>query len=272
MKGQNYQVARGGFTPAKHKHSKSTSLIGPKNQPGFTLIELLVVIAIIGILAAILFPVFAQAKVAAYKAVAMSNLHQLGLAWMMYTNDEPGNAMVPWETWDSADGGYRYWWGLVVGNRVDESKGPLYPYTHGKGIQADPNFPNRLRTRIGITGYGYNYVYLGAGGVSDTAVNNPADKVAFATSARINNWQYPRPTLEANPLLDPPSNNYPGFQARDNGVGVILWADGHTAVRTPTYRTGNFGYGFHSSDFVANHLGDIDQDGNFATDELFQLN
>jgi prepilin-type N-terminal cleavage/methylation domain-containing protein len=53
----------------------------------FTLIELLVVIAIIAILAAILFPVFAQAKLAAKKAVSISNQKQLGLAMLMYSND-----------------------------------------------------------------------------------------------------------------------------------------------------------------------------------------
>ena len=53
----------------------------------FTLIELLVVIAIIAILAAILFPVFAQAKLAAKKTQTLSDVKQLGLAVQMYTND-----------------------------------------------------------------------------------------------------------------------------------------------------------------------------------------
>lgn len=58
-----------------------------KFRKGFTLIELLVVIAIIAILAAILFPVFAQAKIAAKKAVSLSNTKQLLLAAQMYLPD-----------------------------------------------------------------------------------------------------------------------------------------------------------------------------------------
>jgi prepilin-type N-terminal cleavage/methylation domain-containing protein len=56
-------------------------------KKAFTLIELLVVIAIIAILAAILFPVFAQAKVAAKKAVSISNQKQISLGIILYTGD-----------------------------------------------------------------------------------------------------------------------------------------------------------------------------------------
>ncbi len=59
-------------------------------KKGFTLIELLVVIAIIAILAAILFPVFAQAKLAAKKTAALSNVKQLQLAVIMYDGDFDG--------------------------------------------------------------------------------------------------------------------------------------------------------------------------------------
>jgi prepilin-type N-terminal cleavage/methylation domain-containing protein/prepilin-type processing-associated H-X9-DG protein len=58
-----------------------------KRQSGFTLIELLVVIAIIAILAAILFPVFAQAREKARAITCVSNLKQISLGWLMYAQD-----------------------------------------------------------------------------------------------------------------------------------------------------------------------------------------
>jgi prepilin-type N-terminal cleavage/methylation domain-containing protein/prepilin-type processing-associated H-X9-DG protein len=63
---------------------------------GFTLIELLVVIAIIAILAAILFPVFAQARESARKTSCLSNFKQLGTAVMMYIQDYDGAYPLAW--------------------------------------------------------------------------------------------------------------------------------------------------------------------------------
>src|SRR5207245_7614748 len=68
-----------------------------RKTSGFTLIELLVVIAIIAILAAILFPVFAQARATARKAACASNLKQIGLAFTLYAQDYDEMLVPHWQ-------------------------------------------------------------------------------------------------------------------------------------------------------------------------------
>lgn len=78
-------------------------MISELRKKGFTLIELLVVIAIIAILAAILFPVFAQARESARKAQCQSNLKQIGTAWAMYAQDYDERTLI--NTWNG--GGFQ---------------------------------------------------------------------------------------------------------------------------------------------------------------------
>jgi prepilin-type N-terminal cleavage/methylation domain-containing protein/prepilin-type processing-associated H-X9-DG protein len=246
----------------------------------FTLIELLVVIAIIAILAAILFPVFAQAKAAAKRTQSLSNLKQIDLAWLMYIGDYDETCM---RIRTDGIGKSYYFWGSFDGTALREEEGLLFPYTKSKGIQTDPSFDNRLRTALGFTGYGYNYVYLSpsdylpptyeeiARPVGYGAISQAADTVAFASCARINNWSYAVPTLEGNAYLEPPSSQFPSFHGRHNGVGIVAWADGHAKSLKPKFRIGSFGYGFNSADFTPRNLGDIDWDGDLTTDELFDL-
>ena len=96
----------------------------------FTLIELLVVIAIIAILAAILFPVFAQAKLAAKKTQALSNVKQVGLGIRMYNNDYDGEFDIgcPDEWWypgDATQPGGAWSWDIA-------------PYLKNGGVLSDP--------------------------------------------------------------------------------------------------------------------------------------
>lgn len=226
-------------------------------------------IAIIAILAAILFPVFASAKSAAKQTQSVSNLRQIGLAWMLYSGDVD-DVLMPPRTWLHGNK-YRYWWASYDGsNQVQiEEEGLLFPYTKGKGIQADPSFPNRLRAATGLTGYGYNYRYLGTGQVSATQVAEPADTVVFASSAQID-WGDAR-QLQGNTYLEAPSARYPTFHGRVNSRGVIAWADTHCTSRSPILRRTPFSI-FQPAPFIQANLGDIDRDGNLATDELFDLN
>jgi prepilin-type N-terminal cleavage/methylation domain-containing protein len=80
---------------------------------GFTLIELLVVIAIIAILAAILFPVFAQAREKARAAACLSNTKQMGTAVLMYAQDYD-EGIVGWLDWNPGGTYYSYTWCYVL--------------------------------------------------------------------------------------------------------------------------------------------------------------
>jgi len=119
-----------------------------KFAKAFTLIELLVVIAIIAILAAILFPVFAAAKRSAKTTTAVSNSKQIGLAYIMYTND-----------FDDTMPMQRFWTNNVVWGSWYTWRAAVYPYVKSAPAWLDPNAPsasNELSGDSANQGDGWN--------------------------------------------------------------------------------------------------------------------
>jgi prepilin-type N-terminal cleavage/methylation domain-containing protein len=168
-----------------------------RTSSGFTLIELLVVMAIIAILAAILFPVFAQAREKARQTACLSHGRQLGTALTMYLQDydetfpiQPENLKV-FNTWNSENFRWLPW----------NMRNVLLPYTKNQEIFICPNANSAGLTRY-AKGYLCNWIYRvkdltydgmtdrGLGGyLNDTdpnprpmslgAIDRPADKIAF---------------------------------------------------------------------------------------------
>jgi prepilin-type N-terminal cleavage/methylation domain-containing protein len=176
----------------------------------FTLIELLVVIAIIAILAAILFPVFAQAKTAAKKTSSLSNSRQIGTALNLYLNDyddttpalyyyDPNNQSLP------TTQGFYYWPTLLLPYTkseeificpADRAEDPVLTDSQGRG-----RFDKANELYYYILGanpsYGYNFRYLNITvnspdpnggnptpfhyiGMSTSAIGSTSTTVAFA--------------------------------------------------------------------------------------------
>jgi len=160
-----------------------------KSNSGFTLIELLVVIAIIAILAAILFPVFAQAKAAAKGVACLSNTKQIDLGGLMYSNDYddqvlPSYTLVP-SSWEypaaQLAAPLSFWSDLVQPYIKSGNVTPAnYDQTTPLGLYNDPGASTSLLNQstvypgydyAGRPGYtvlaDYAYAITGFGGLHD---------------------------------------------------------------------------------------------------------
>jgi prepilin-type N-terminal cleavage/methylation domain-containing protein/prepilin-type processing-associated H-X9-DG protein len=160
----------------------------------FTLIELLVVIAIIGILAALLFPVFSQAKVSAKGIVCLSNMRQLGMACGLYLESYddvwfgglqyeplPGYAPVkPWIGYDNnnapLNGGF---YGVVTQRAIHPRReGAVDPYLKNEGVKRCPLMPSEWQMA-----YALNYFNSGQSSAY-YAMNPAAQGQEFGPAAR----------------------------------------------------------------------------------------
>jgi prepilin-type N-terminal cleavage/methylation domain-containing protein/prepilin-type processing-associated H-X9-DG protein len=144
---------------------------------GFTLIELLVVIAIIAILAAILFPVFAQARNAARKASCISNLRQISSGAAMYSQDYDERIMGSWFEYKPDNGLGRTWIEFIQ------------PYVKNKGVTLCPSRETQDQdpNNTWETGYALNHDNLGwdAHSVPLSRVQRPAGIILFADSGAL---------------------------------------------------------------------------------------
>lgn len=142
-----------------HPLPHTGSSAGHGARQGFTLIELLVVIAIIAVLAAILFPVFAQARDAARKATCQSNLHQIGMAFSQYAADNDGTYV---NTGDERQAAGRYWrWPLKPYLAYSRSQGanPLSSTGEDRNVLWCPSDVTKSPT-TDYTSYAYSRCFF----------------------------------------------------------------------------------------------------------------
>lgn len=171
---------------------------------GFTLIELLVVIAIIAILAAILFPVFAQAREKARQTGCLSNQKQIATAMMMYTQDY--DEMFPSQSYNGVDytalGGQPVDGMPLLNSGIASAFGWNYkdrvlPYTKNENIWICPtNQPNgSLKTAPPNIGYHMNGNVFLPQGLSLASAVAPANLFILRESGRgfVFNRAYLRP-------------------------------------------------------------------------------
>jgi len=216
-------------------------------RKAFTLIELLVVIAIIAILAAILFPVFAQAKAAAKNTQDLSNTKQIALVSQIYSADYD-DVFVPTGASDLWNDGTQTPFNTPVPPAPNEWMGwglRLVQYAKSRDIFRSPMLDRTGAFNGGCASsngmqmtntYSQNYLLGGddtypnygpTSPLSRTSVSSPANTVEFLLSNSLppygQSWGCIYTTLEASDFI-----NKIRFRARHNDGGNLAFTDGHS--------------------------------------------
>jgi prepilin-type N-terminal cleavage/methylation domain-containing protein/prepilin-type processing-associated H-X9-DG protein len=221
---------------------------------GFTLIELLVVIAIIAILAAILFPVFAQARDKARQSSCMSNTRQMAVAMMQYTQDY--DETLPRDTFD----GQKTFWMDYVQPYVKNTSIWICPSRGSTNKHVNPERANDF------TAYGINWFFLGT--PYEAKIKSPQDgqtytSVRSCTLAQVtapaqtymlaeSSWRHDKQLNTDGVIyaIYPPempkdwtwAHPFGCLTSRHSGGGNIAFCDGHVRWNRPEagYKIENF--------------------------------
>lgn len=205
---------------------------------GFTLIELLVVIAIIAILAAILFPVFAQARAKARQTVCLSNTKQMGLALAQYTQDfDETLPMGGWAAGSNQSRWYRdlypYVKNLYVYVCPEITSDPI-PGTAGYYVPTLYNFPRfdgdkgTYPTSPGGYAINANIVNYGSASKALADIKDSAGTFCICDASRVTNAILASDALKYDPTT------WPKYQDRDSDWEVYPPTDWTGSVASQT--------------------------------------
>jgi len=220
-------------------------------KTGFTLIELLVVIAIIAILAALLFPVFAQARTKAMATDCLSNVKQITLAFLMYAGDYDdvmppayyytGDFMGVYEehAWDF----HCYW---NSSGLLSYELGLIGPYTNNEQINHCKTFQVPSGSRPN-SGYAYNTSYLGGPPAEGkqpavlSSIAHSSETVLLCDSAYWDSETFftAYTGISQNNYLRSPNDPWnfvgPNVHFRHNGTANVAYCDGHAKAATQKF-------------------------------------